>query len=97
MATSLEHFAAKWNHLASHKCGKNNKIERPPGFVRAHAALVSRFRSVHDIRYHSASELRNKNDTGINKLGRGWTTVRAALDIGFVAESDGGARQARPD
>jgi hypothetical protein len=34
-----EHFAAKWNHLASHKCGKNNKLERQPGSVRAHAAL----------------------------------------------------------
>jgi hypothetical protein len=23
-----EHFAGKWNHLPSHKCGKNNRIER---------------------------------------------------------------------
>jgi hypothetical protein len=25
-------FAAKWRHLALHKCGKNNQIERQPGF-----------------------------------------------------------------
>jgi hypothetical protein len=24
----LEHFAARWKHLASHKCGQNKEIER---------------------------------------------------------------------
>jgi hypothetical protein len=40
-ALSLEHFAAKWNHLASQKCGKNKQIERLPGFIRVSAALES--------------------------------------------------------
>src|SRR5262245_55173853 len=35
----LDQFVAKGNHLASHACGKSKKIERPPGYVRAHAAL----------------------------------------------------------
>lgn len=39
-----EHFAAKRNHLALHKSGKNKPIERQPGFIRASATLVGRVR-----------------------------------------------------
>lgn len=39
----MEHFAAERDHLALHKCGENNHIERQSGFIRASAALASRF------------------------------------------------------
>jgi hypothetical protein len=29
-AARLEHFAARWKHLASHKCGENKEIEHDP-------------------------------------------------------------------